>query len=152
MKEPRNGRYSNNDTEVPFKSHRLYVDLIPREGKFYETLIRVKMSGIEEPLWVSIYGQGNRLPSSRELELGWEEEHGWDHVETEAHEAVANHIIKALRLKNRGKKKDPKTGKYVMFRVGADGKRRENTRLNGQDKKNEKQRKLEYIKRKRGKE
>jgi hypothetical protein len=79
------------------------VHLYPlEEGKFYETRLRVRYPNIAAPFEVTIQGQGNKIPSDRELERGWgpeQKEKGL--YETQAHHDIAKLIIHGLTRKFR---------------------------------------------------
>ena len=66
-------------------------------NKHYQTELTVSMlsDGHEYPLTVSVYGYGPN-PSRRELQNGWEPEHGMDHVESDLHLFLAEAIYSKL--------------------------------------------------------
>ena len=57
------------------------VKLKDLEDKHYSTDLVFEAEGWKTPVYISITGRPTRAPSSRELENGWSEEEGMDHVE-----------------------------------------------------------------------
>ena len=69
------------------------VELQPLPNKHYETSLIVEVEG--RTFKVSICGYGP-TPSQREIDNGWQPDHGMDHVESEEHLFLAQKIMEAL--------------------------------------------------------
>lgn len=65
-------------------------------GKYYSTEIVAYTEG-HDPTYISIVGYGNGKPSQRELDRGYNEDYGMDHVESDSSYQVALKILEALK-------------------------------------------------------
>ena len=75
------------------------VELAELPNKHYSTDLYATVEsdeGEEYVFTVSIWGYGPK-PSSRELERGWEPEHGMDHVESDMHLFLAEKVRALLK-------------------------------------------------------
>ena len=63
----------------------------PLESKWYSTVVHFPKFTVE------IYGPCDSGPSSREIEEGWELDHGMDHVEPHDVYEAARVILKAFK-------------------------------------------------------
>ncbi len=68
--------------------------LKPLQGKYYGTIVSNTETGDRIEVWLSM--QGNYKPSEREIDNGWVEEYGYDHVEIQSSYEAAKKIVKAL--------------------------------------------------------
>jgi hypothetical protein len=71
------------------------VELIPLDGKYYDTAIKVEFTDCN-PVYISLGGGSGSGPSPREIENGWEPDHGMDHTETMATFVLADLIFETL--------------------------------------------------------
>lgn len=72
------------------------VTLVDLPNKHYCTTVTVRVD--ERTFHIHIAGEGS-IPSIREIEAGWEEDCGMDHVESLEHEYLANLVLEALKNK-----------------------------------------------------
>lgn len=68
--------------------------VLPLEGKYYGTICEDLDTGDRIVVWLELHG--NYTASKREIEAGWEPDHGYNHVELQASYDAAMCIVRAL--------------------------------------------------------
>ena len=75
------------------------VELKPLDSKYYETEIVISDDDWYSNVYVRLCGHPTFTPSPREIENGWEQDYGMDHVEDHGVYNIAKLIYDELRCR-----------------------------------------------------